>query len=241
MKTAVISDIHGNLEALLTVMEEVRHESADRVICLGDMVGYGPQPEEVVQLIREKRIRSVYGNHEAALWDRRIYESMNSNARTSIDITRNLISQSTLDWLKKLKRSLNTENALYVHGLPPHSFTKYISNQNDLGLTDAFGSYEQQIAFCGHTHLLGLYSYDGKNVPRMLLREGMFTLNPAQRHIINAGSVGQPRDGDPRAKYILFHENELKIEVRCVKYKISKTASLLRERGFPEYNALRLF
>lgn len=241
MKTAVISDIHGNLQALLKVMADIESLNISKVVSLGDNIGYGPQPEEVIFLMREKNIISIHGNHEAALWDHRIYENMNDAARISLDITRRLLSESSLAWLKMLKSTYEYGNELYVHGRPPDSFTEYFLFLSPEDLRRLFTGLPFGIAFCGHTHLLKIVEYTGKMITMKDTEKGITRLAPGSRQIVNAGSVGQPRDGNKKAKYVIYDPHEMILEIRHIPYPVEETVRLLREKGFPEINATRLF
>lgn len=241
MKTAVISDIHGNLQALQKVLDDIDSRGVSKVVSLGDNIGYGPQPEEVISLLRQKNILSIYGNHEASLWDHRNYTKMNEAARISIDITRNLLSESSMAWIKSLKRTYEYGNELYVHGRPPDSYTEYFMYLSPGEMRELFTGLPFGIAFCGHTHLLKTVEFEGKMLTMKDSSKGILQLMPGRRYIVNVGSVGQPRDGNNNAKYVISCAREMKLEIRYVPYPIEITAGLLREKGFPEVNAKRLF
>jgi predicted phosphodiesterase len=241
MRIAVVSDIHGNLEALRRVLADIDQSGIDSVVCLGDNVGYGPEPEGVVNLIRERNIPSVMGNHELAIVEPRYVVRINPTARKSILLTQKFISQDTLDHMKSLNASLAFHESLCVHGCPPDSVTLYLYQVSRTRLEKIFRSMKEKICFVGHTHVLESIQFDGKEITRSRLSEGLFPLEAEYQYIINAGSVGQPRDGDNRAKYVIWDTPSGHVDVRCVAYDIGKTASRILELGFPEFNAQRLW
>ena len=241
MKTAVISDIHGNLEALKQVLADIDRSGIDSVVCLGDNIGYGPEPEEVVNLIRKRNIPSVMGNHELAIIEPKYVDRMNPVARSSLLLTQMLISQDTLEYIRSLKTSLVFHESLCVHGCPPDSVTKYLFEVSNTDLEQIFRSIKERISFVGHTHVLEVIQFDGKEITRSRLSAGLFPLQEQNQYIINAGSVGQPRDGDNRAKYLIWDTTSGHIVVRFLAYDIARTASRILELGFPEHNAQRLW
>ncbi|MCD4735444.1 MAG: metallophosphatase family protein [Bacteroidales bacterium] len=240
MKIAVISDIHANYEALKAVMDDIKTLGIKHIYCLGDMIGYGPQPEEVVQYIKKNNIPSVYGNHEAALWNNRIYESMNSSAQISFLLNRNYLSKESKNWLHSLTHNIIEKDFLFVHGTPPNSFQKYLLKNTPEELLAMFQSLPFKIAFCGHTHLLRVISMHKNKIEQLIPEKGKTSLNPNSRYIINAGSVGQPRDDNKDAKYIIYNPKEPSIEVRFIKYQVKKTIQLLQQYEYPEINSVRL-
>ena len=241
MRIAVVSDIHGNLEALKQVLADIDQSGVDSVVSLGDNIGYGPEPEEVVNLIRKRNIPSVMGNHELAIVEPMYVDRMNPTARRSLLLTQMLISQDTLEYIKSLKTSLVFHESLCVHGCPPDSVTKYMFEVSRTGLEQIFRSIKERISFVGHTHVLEVIQFDGKEITCSRLSEGLFPLQAQNQYIINAGSVGQPRDGDNRAKYVIWDTTSRHVDVRFLAYDIAKTASRILELGFPEYNAQRLW
>jgi predicted phosphodiesterase len=241
MKIAVVSDIHGNLEAFRQVLADIDQSGVDSVVCLGDNIGYGPEPEGVVNLIRKRNIPCVMGNHELAILQPRYLDWMNPTARRSLLVTQKLISQDTLDHMKGLKTSLSFHESLCVHGCPPDSVTKYLFQVSSTSLEEIFRCMKEKICFVGHTHILEIIQFDGKQITRRRLSEGLFPLEAEHHYIINAGSVGQPRDNDNRAKYVIWDTSSCHVDVRYVAYDIAKTASRILELGLPEFNAKRLW
>jgi predicted phosphodiesterase len=241
MKFAILSDIHGNLEAFLAVLEDLRQFPVDRVFCLGDLIGYGPDPEEVVKVVIKRGFPSVMGNHELGLIDTNYLSCFNPSTRQSLLLTKKLISPETLKYLRLLPRVRSFRGCLLVHGCPPDSITTYLFELSPEGLEEIFNSMKERIAFVGHTHDLSLNYYDGREVRTKTLGQGLHPLMEELQYIVNIGSVGQPRDGNNNAKYVLYDDFSRLLEVRFVPYAISATAQKILERGLPEFNAQRLF
>lgn len=248
-QVAVLSDVHGNLEALKAVLADVDERGITRLANLGDIVGYGPEPEACVKLLRERGALSVLGNHEHGLVEAQARGWFNPQARKALDRTRELISEDSLAYFRTLPRSFELEGALFVHGCPPCLVSKYLYELDDGGLKDAFRLYSNRLCFAGHTHELERISLvegdERLKIERKGLGKGVLALSRAARHIINAGAVGQPRDGDNKAKYIVWEpaagQEPDRIEVRRVSYDIAKTAAAILERGLPRVYADRLW
>jgi diadenosine tetraphosphatase ApaH/serine/threonine PP2A family protein phosphatase len=246
---AVMSDVHGNLEALKAVLADLDSQNASRVINLGDMVGYGPEPDACVKLLRERGVESILGNHEHGLLEAQARGWFNPQARKALDRTRDLLSDESLMYFRTLARTCEAHGALFVHGCPPGLVSKYLYELDNDALRETFGLYGNHLCFAGHTHELErislLKSQDRSKIARKILGKGSLTLNPAARHIINAGAVGQPRDGNNKAKYLLWEPGDGnvpdRIEVRFVAYDIAKTAAAIIEKGLPAVYADRLW
>jgi predicted phosphodiesterase len=241
MRLAVISDIHGNLEAFREILTDIDSSQIDQVVCLGDNIGYGPEPETVVTLLRERRIPSVMGNHELGIVDPSTFHWFNSNAQASLLLTRKLISNDTLAFLTGLPATLVLEDCLGVHGYPPDSVTRYLFDVAEEELSALLKNLTQRLVFVGHTHDLELIIWDGLELVRRELGPGVSPLQPTQRCLVNVGSVGQPRDGNNNAKYVIWDNVENLLDVRFVSYDIAKTADKIIRLGFPRFYATRLW
>lgn len=241
LRIGVMSDIHGNLEALTSVLADIEAQKVSRVVNLGDIVGYGPEPEACVNLLRHLRIPSVLGNHEHGLVEAQARGWFNPQARKALDRTRALISDDTLMYFRTLPRTLEESGALFVHGCPPGLISKYLYELNVAELREAFSLYTHPLCFCGHTHELELVTLKGHDVRRDALGKGRQGLDPKARHIVAAGAVGQPRDGNNKAKYVIWEPEHHRIEVRFVSYDIARTAARIVEVGLPSVYADRLW
>jgi len=240
MKVAVLSDIHGNLEALEAVSADLLTRGADRVICLGDNIGYGPDPEEVVRRIRNLGYESILGNHELALLDLRARRWLNFQAQENNIVTAGLLSEENLTYCCTLPKFLAFDIAYFVHGFPPSSVFRYLNRQSDERLAALFATAPFSLLFLGHTHKLQLVRQEHGLIVRRDLSQERLELHQGQKYVVNAGSVGQPRDGDNRAKYLFWDMAAATLEVLFVAYDYPTTMQKLRDRGFPEAYATRL-
>lgn len=242
MKVAVLSDIHGNLEAFLAVEGDIRRWGVDRVVCLGDNVGYGPDPEEVIGLIRRRGYLSVLGNHEYALFDPRARRWLNFQAVENNIATAQLLSEANLIYCRTLPKYLAFDAAYFVHGFPPSSVFRYLYRQSDATLAALLATATFSLLFLGHTHKLQLVCQEHGEILRRPLGVERLELLPGQKYVINAGSVGQPRDGDNHAKYLLWDTVAATLEVRSIAYNYTITMQKIRQRGFgfPEAYAARI-
>ncbi|MBN2141036.1 MAG: metallophosphoesterase family protein [Desulfovibrionaceae bacterium] len=240
-RLAVVSDVHGNAEALRQVLADMDHLGVAEAVCLGDAIGYGPEPEASVGLLRERGVPMVMGNHEQALSDPRCLDWFNPLARAALIKTRTMLRPQTIDYLSGLPRFLVRRGCRFVHGFPPDSLRIYLHDKGRAEIMAAFLEYPEDICFVGHTHELALISFDGSRLERGPLGRGARRLDASRRHLVNAGSVGQPRDGDNRAKYVLWDPEARVLEVRFVAYDIKRTADLIIELGLPGVYADKLW
>lgn len=238
---AVLSDIHANLAAFTAVLEDMDAMGAGEAVCLGDVVGYGPDPQACVDLIRERSIPCVLGNHEKGLRSKECPMDMNPVARDTLNRTACMLDEPSAAFLRSLPRSREARGCLLVHGAPPDDPSTYLHKFDPRGLRNLFYRFDQRICFAGHTHDLMLHAFDGEKVRSSALKKGRIALDPGQRHIINAGSVGQPRDGDNRAKYLLFDSEAMTLDVRFVAYDIQATVDKLERLGFSKSLSVRLW
>ena len=241
MRTAVISDIHGNLEALEQVLVDIEGAGVDTIFSLGDNVGYGPDPERVIEILEKKGVPSIMGNHELGVVDRSCEGWFNPLARRSLAITRRILSAQSMDLIGSLKPTVSIERGLFVHGCPPNSVTAYLFEVPDEMLVSILLDMEEEICFVGHTHVSALVACDEKGVSRRPLLEPRSVLPAGKKHIVNVGSVGQPRDRDNRARYVIWDDRLRSLQVRYVVYDIAQTAQKILDLGFPRINADRLW
>ena len=239
MLVAILSDIHGNLEALEAVWADMASFPVDEIVSLGDMVGYGPDPEEVLRSVRERRVRCCMGNHELGIVSPTQRSWFNPTALKGLDLTAALLSAESRHFIAALPRFLLLEGARFVHGFPPESVNTYLFQVEDFRVEDWFARGEG-LTFVGHTHELMLVCRNGSEIERRELGPGVFALDDGRR-IVNAGSVGQPRDGNNNAKYLLWDTGRGSVDVRFVPYDIETTVDKIRERGFPSYYGSRLW
>jgi predicted phosphodiesterase len=229
VKRALISDIHSNIEALEAVLADIRGQDISEIFCLGDLVGYGPNPREVIDEVMKCRV-CLLGNHDqGALFDP---EGFNSGAERAIFWTRSQLEegpgtaamrQRRWDFLGELPRSYTDGNKLFIHGSARNPLNEYVFPEdiyNKRKLEKIF-SLITQFAFQGHTHVPGVFTESCNFFsPDELNDEYRLDRNKA---MINVGSVGQPRDGDPRACYVILEDDMVRF--RRVEYPFEKTIS----------------
>jgi predicted phosphodiesterase len=240
MKVAVLADIHGNLEAFEAVRVDLLQQGADRVICLGDNIGYGPDPEKVVCRLRQLGYSSVLGNHEFALKDERGRRWLNFQAAENNIETEKLLSDESKVYCCRLPLFLAFEGGHFVHGYPLDSVLRYLDRQSDEKIAALFEATEPALFFVGHTHKLELVTGQKGGITRRILGLETVELESDKKYIVSCGSVGQPRDGDYRAKYFLWDIGTRRLEIRFVDYDNLTTMKKIRDRGFPESYAIRL-
>jgi len=240
MRIAVISDIHSNMEAFTRVLEDADSSFVDAMICLGDVIGYGPEPNEVIRLIRERNIPTVMGNHELGVAECDYMDHLNPIACKSLQMTIKMLSEESLAFVTGLEHFLVSHDSRFVHGFPPDSPTTYMFEISNMKMKNIFGRYKERLCFTGHTHNPEIVEFDGDFVLRTLLKRGVTNLAKEKRYIINAGSVGQPRDGDHHAKYLIWDESDDTIEAKYVPYDIDSVANKIIKAGLPSINATRL-
>jgi len=240
MKTAIISDIHANATALEAVLKDIDSCVVDMVLSLGDNIGYGPEPEKVINILRSKKIPSVTGNHELGVTRPNFLPLFNPVARKSIEMTLDMLSESSIAHIKKFPNVIVKNNLRFVHGYPPESPTKYLFELSDEEIQESLSQMVEKYCFIGHTHDLEILILENNRLTRRPLEKGIFPLNPNNKYIINSGSVGQPRDGNSQAKYVIWNSDTNELSVRYITYNISDTVKKIYKAGLPEQHALRL-
>ncbi len=244
MKWAILSDIHSNLEALEAVLRDVHTWKVDRIIHLGDLVGYNANPRECVELVRQEGVQGVHGNHDLAALDLALSDGFNIVAYQSILYTRNQLDENTRRYLEQLPSCLILEGQFaFFHG-SPESVNTYLINLYQT--KRAFNYILKQlpsvrIAFFGHTHIRRLWYRDvvGK-VKTVTVESDLVEMGHQGMYLVNPGSVGQPRQHDNRAHYLLFDISNLRLIFRTIPYDIHRAQEKIRKAKLPEFLALRL-
>ncbi len=203
MRYGIISDVHGNLEALQESVKSLAQERIDRYICLGDVVGYGANPEECVQIVRQLAQVCIVGNHDAAVSGRMDYSYYYDAARHALDWCRKQVSPSSLEWLKSLPYSQREGDIEFCHGSPiqPEEF-EYIFTKEKAKELIKFRDQLAWVTFIGHSHLTRSFAIGADEAYNVKGPE--FVVRKDFKYIITVGSVGQPRDYDPRSCCAVF-------------------------------------
>jgi diadenosine tetraphosphatase ApaH/serine/threonine PP2A family protein phosphatase len=239
MRILVISDVHANYEALQSVLADAG--AVDETWCLGDMVGYGPEPNLCVETIRERpNLTCLLGNHDVALLGRMPMAAFNGDARRSLDLQARVLTADTTDFLRSLPENILTRGEVTLaHGSPRDPIWEYVLNTLAARLN--FDYFETPFCFVGHAHLQCLFQLDEeRNRVSMDAPKPGEVVKMTPRAIFNPGSVGQPRDRDPRAAYAIYDPIEHTWEPRRVEYDIAAVQARIRELGMPEKHAIRL-
>jgi len=230
MLIAVISDIHGNLPAFQEVIKKTEELHAEIVYCLGDTVGYGPFPNECVDLVREKCAVVLKGNHDSGLTGETPLDDFNHYGVSAIQWSKTVVTKENCEYLRTLPFTAEEKGLTLAHSSPnkPQSWNYILTMR---AAQENFAAFKTTLAFIGHTHVPVIIGEDG-SVNRY---------KPGLRHIINVGSVGQPRDGNPDAAFGLYDTETTDYELVRVHYEVQKTARAIRDLGLPEFLAQRLF
>ena len=246
MKIAVLSDVHGNLEALNAVLADISSQNADRIAFLGDAVGYGADPEACVALIREKADVVLAGNHDhAAALDMELDE-FNPEARASIEWTRSALSAPCRSYLAELPLWRSSRDIMLTHGSPvkPEQWD-YVLNQGQA--TRAFAACPHRLMFIGHSHIPGIFvelehkrMFAGEIRRVEQVSPDRVLVEKPYRYLFDVGSVGQPRDNDPRASYGLYDSDAREYSLIRVAYDVDSASEKIRSAELPEASADRL-
>ena len=238
MRVLLIADIHANLVALEAVVQEAG--PVDAVWCLGDVVGYGPRPNECSAWVEQHAAATVVGNHDWACLGRLDLDEFNTSAREATLWTIDRLTPSAHDWLDALPNRYIEGDQMLVHGSPRHPIWEYILRPAQAAAN--FEYFDSDICFVGHTHLPAIFSEQSVSRGEPLYRPsaGETIALTNGRYIVNPGSVGQPRDGDPRAAYALYDPDARQIEFRRLAYDIGATQRQMAEEHLPASLIARL-
>ncbi|MDB9741359.1 metallophosphatase family protein [Akkermansiaceae bacterium] len=236
-KIAIFSDVHANLPALELVIEDATEQGVTRFACLGDVVGYGPYPSDCVTRIQELNCICIKGNHDEYISADKNLDDFNEQAQASLEWSRKNLSDSQKDWLASLPYTRRLGRQMLVHAtLDKPEAWDYVRNSFDAAI--AMKTQNTPICFYGHTHVPISYELNGNKVN--VLPEKVVNIDPNNKYLINCGSVGQPRDGEPKASYIIYDRLEQTVSFRRVAYDIQSVADEIRSVGLPEKLADRL-
>lgn len=236
MRIAVISDIHGNLPALEAVLEAVA--PYDALWQLGDVVGYGPQPDEVVERLAAESAVGVRGNHDSAALGDLSTDAFNDDARQAVEWTAERLSPRTRAWLAALPRRRQEHGFTLTHGSPRDPTWEYIFSPAVARAN--FGAFVTEHCLVGHTHVPLVFRQSGGGVDELPAPDGATLQLDERRAIINPGSAGQPRDGDPRACAMLLDTDARTLEWRRVEYPVERVQNMMLQLRFPPRLVARL-
>jgi diadenosine tetraphosphatase ApaH/serine/threonine PP2A family protein phosphatase len=243
MRIGIFSDVHANLEALQAVLSAYQKDQIDRYICLGDIVGYGANPNECCEIVRSVTDLVVLGNHDAACVGRMSTEWFNSAARAAVEAHQRMLNAAHLGWLTQLPYRIEREDMLLCHGSPYRQEEfPYILDETDVEAIVQHVSDRQPLIFVGHTHRGTAFIV--REQPAMRIWEDThqtIQISSDNHYIFNVGSVGQPRDGDWRSSYAIFDTEARTFELRRTAYDVETASEKIARLGFPVTLSERLF
>lgn len=238
-RVGIISDIHGNYHALQAVLEELEQENVDQIVCCGDVVGYGARPNECVEIMRSMEIPTIAGNHDHAALLLTDISNFNEIARQAVLWTKKVLTEENMEFLRNLPLTLrdSANNVFYVHASPKEPGEwNYILTMGEARMN--FNYFNEQICFIGHSHQPFIIENDEGNLacptrPEIEIHEG-------RRYLINVGSVGQPRDHNWRACYVVCDFEERRLEIKRCEYDLAACQAAIHAAGLPRELAERL-
>ncbi|NJN75594.1 MAG: metallophosphoesterase family protein [Synechococcaceae cyanobacterium RL_1_2] len=251
MKLAVLSCIHGNYEALNAVLSDIDKQKADQIYCLGDLVGYGPHPNAVVELIRSLDIPTCQG-----CWDEDIVDGLNAcecsypsqlaekRGKFAHEWTDKMIYPEVREYLATLPMTLRLDNMCFVHGSPNSQHEYLLPSMDGFVALERVLAVDADVLFCGHTHVPYVRNLEDSTLTVKVQQPGQeaseIQFQSPLKQIINAGSVGEPRHGRPNATYVIYDTNTSQVTLREVPYDYEKTCAAIIDRGLPPIFAWRL-
>lgn len=238
MRYGIFSDIHSNLEALNAAVDAYKKEKIDKYLCIGDVVGYASNPKECIEIINTLAMITIAGNHDWASVNLFSVDYFNPNAQDAIFWTRRNLDDSSRNFLESLKLVYKNEYLTLVHGT--------LDNPGDFNyMTDgyiaqeSFRLLETNICFVGHTHVVGTFIKD--KFGRIHYRQDdSVDINPDNKYIINVGSVGQPRDSNPKASYCIYDTDKKEVLIKRIDYDIETARKKIIDAGLPKFLGDRL-
>jgi predicted phosphodiesterase len=239
MRVLIISDIHANYTALKAVLRDAGQ--VDETWCLGDLVGYGPDPNAVIEEVHDiPNLTCILGNHDMAAIGKMPLEAFNGEARRSLAYHQKVMSASSMDYMRSLSATvIKRGEATLAHGSPRDTLWEYILNALTARLN--FDHFDTPWCFVGHSHIQCIFALNVKD-DRITLDQTQpdHTINLSPKRILNPGSVGQPRDRDPRAAYAIYDSEARTWTPRRVTYNIPEVQERIRAAGLPEKHAVRI-
>ena len=232
MKLALISDIHGNLEALTAVLEDIDKQQVDKIHCLGDVVGYGSEPTACLELVNKTCDIKLMGNHEYVILGLESPDNYTHIARISAEWTRSRLTDRDFSFITDFEMDRSLDNLYLVHSSPfePEQWHYILSPEE---AAQAFERLEGWLCFHGHSHIPLIFSEAQDRPPRERVGHS-FLPDSENRYLVNIGSVGQPRDNDPRACYVTFDTDEGEVTYHRVEYDIETAQSKMAQAQLPE-------
>jgi predicted phosphodiesterase len=238
VRVAVISDVHGNLHALRVVLEAIGGEEVDAIWCLGDLVGYGPRPNECCAEVERAAAICLVGNHDLGVLGRLPLEDFTDDAAAAARWSQSVLTDEARTYLERLQSSYAAAEAELFHASPRDPVWEYVLGEE--AAVAAFHLTSAPLVLVGHSHVALAFVLDGESLDGAVTPGGAELDLASGRWLLNPGSVGQPRDGDPRAAYLVLDLDAKRALYRRVEYPVERTQEEIRKRGLPEALAARL-
>ncbi len=238
MKAAIISDIHSNLEALQAVLKDIKKRRIKNIFCLGDIVGYGANPNECIELCSKESDAIIAGNHDWATINKTDVSNFNKIALAAVKWTKDNTKPENIKKLHELPLTSKVDDLLLVHATPDHPEEwHYLFTLEEF--EREFSHFDEQLCFVGHSHIPSA-AFQDANGYTDFLRDNPFPIIKNRKYIVNVGSVGQPRDLDPRASYVIYDGNKNSIDFIRIEYNIPLASQKIIDAGLPEILGERL-
>jgi predicted phosphodiesterase len=236
----IISDIHANLEALTVAINYLIEQGVSEIFCCGDIVGYGPDPSGCISFLKRYNFKSVHGNHDRAILTDSIGIYFNEDALVALNIQKFIVSSKDIEFLKRLPFAITENNFLITHSfLNKKDPFKYVLDRDtakeDMELA------KKQILFIGHSHIPSCFTFEDKNIQYSDAFNGLeILIERDKKYLVNVGSIGQPRDGNPRLSLCIYDVDKNKIRIVRLTYPVNLTMQKMKEKEFPKnlYNRL---
>ena len=241
MKIAILSDIHSNLEAFEAVLFEIEKRKIKKIWHLGDIVGYGPNPNECIELIKKKKIISLAGNHDLAVVGKISTFNFNPYATQAIKINSQEITEKNKKFLESLPLNLKLkENIILAHGSIRDPIWEYLLEIYQA--EENFSLFQEKVLFVGHSHVPMVFEKRKDKIYQFRFPpdKAFLKFEKDSRYIINPGGVGQPRDYNPKASFVIFDDEFLTLEYHRIEYNYQKTQEKMRRKNFPQFLIDRL-
>ncbi|OGV95766.1 MAG: hypothetical protein A3I04_00800 [Nitrospinae bacterium RIFCSPLOWO2_02_FULL_39_110] len=235
---AIFSDVHSNLEAFQSVLQKIKKLHIERKIFLGDIVGYCADPNESIDILKSSTDVILGGNHDHGAASITDISNFNHYAVAAILWTRDTLTSEHKEFLKNLPANMVTDNLTLAHSSPKEPLMwHYILNMSDA--IENFEYFNTPLCFIGHSHQPIAIEKDAEGTVNVL-RDKIIKLKPTSRYIINAGSIGQPRDGNPDSSFVIYDSGNMTVEFRRIPYDITLTQEKMKREGLPDYLIERL-
>ena len=239
VRYCIFGDVHGNLEALETILADARRQETDRYVCVGDIVGYGANPSDCIDRIQRLTRQVVAGNHDCAVVGRTDIEYFNFFAREAVLWTQQQLTPEQSSYLRGLPLTLELDGMTVVHAtVHQPSLFGYI--ESAMAARQSFDAMTSKLAFVGHSHVPVTFFYEDQGEEIWYSQDNEVPLGDFSKTIVNVGSVGQPRDDNPRAAYAVYDSEQRKVTIRRVEYDVEAARQKIIDAGLPEVLAARL-